>query len=362
MKIKDISRRQFIGASAATVAGLVVGTKSVIGAPAIIKNLGKPNSMFKGVQVGTITYSFRSMPDQSAEAILKYCVDANVSAIELMGAPAESFAGAPAAPPRAGGPGGPGGAPPPGGAPAGGPPPGGAPGAAPGGRGGQRAPLTPEQEAAAAEARKKAADWRTSVSMDKFEQLRKMYKDAGVTIYAWKPSALGPLNTDAEVDYAFRAGKALGATHVTLELPTDPAQTLRLGKLAEANKMLVAYHTHAQGSMTVFDTAFSQSPNNRSNIDIGHYVTVPTNGSPIEFLKKYNDKIASIHIKDRTKDGGNLAWGTGQTPLVEALQLMRDSKWKFPASAELEYQIPEGSDAVKEVAKCIEYARKALES
>ncbi len=144
------------------------------------------------------------------------------------------------------------------------------------------------------------ADWRTSVSMDKFEQLRKMYKDAGVTIYAWKPSTFSAQNTDAEIDYAFRAAKALGASHCTVELPTDPAQSLRLGKLAEKNKLFIAYHTHAQGSITAFDTAFSQSEFNKSNIDIGHYVTVPTNGSPIEFLKKYNDKIASIHIKDRT--------------------------------------------------------------
>ena len=31
----------------------------------------KPNSVVNGVQIGTITYSFRSMPDQSAEATLK---------------------------------------------------------------------------------------------------------------------------------------------------------------------------------------------------------------------------------------------------------------------------------------------------
>ena len=35
----------------------------------------KPNSLINGVQVGTITYSYRSMPDQSAEATLKYIVD-----------------------------------------------------------------------------------------------------------------------------------------------------------------------------------------------------------------------------------------------------------------------------------------------
>ena len=30
----------------------------------------KPNSKFGGVQLGVITYSYRSMPDQSAEATL----------------------------------------------------------------------------------------------------------------------------------------------------------------------------------------------------------------------------------------------------------------------------------------------------
>jgi len=39
---------------------------------------------------------------------------------------------------------------------------------------------------------------------------------------------------------------------------------------------------------------------------------------------------------------------------------MRDKKYNFPASVELEYQVPAGSDSVTEVKKCIEYARKAL--
>src|SRR5215472_3553066 len=65
----------------------------------------KPNSLINGVQVGTITYSYRSMPDQSAEATLKYIVDSGISAIELMGGPVEAYAGAPALPGRGGGPG-----------------------------------------------------------------------------------------------------------------------------------------------------------------------------------------------------------------------------------------------------------------
>ena len=71
-----------------------------------------------------------------------------------------------------------------------------------------------------------------------------------------------------------------------------------------------------------------------------------------------------MHLKDRQtpKNGKkNLPWGKGDTPIVEVLQLMRDHKYAFPASAELEYEIPEGSDAVNEVAKCLEYCRRALE-
>ena len=49
-------------------------------------------TQFGGVQIGTITYSYRSMPDQSAEAILKYVVDSGINAIELMGPPVEAYA------------------------------------------------------------------------------------------------------------------------------------------------------------------------------------------------------------------------------------------------------------------------------
>ena len=56
---------------------------------------GKPNSKIDGVQIGTITYSYRSMPDQSAEATLRYIVESGISAVELMGGPIESYAGDP---------------------------------------------------------------------------------------------------------------------------------------------------------------------------------------------------------------------------------------------------------------------------
>jgi sugar phosphate isomerase/epimerase len=391
----SISRREFgrLALAGLPAAALLGRTESIFGpssrlfAAAPGQAGSKPNSLINGVQIGTITYSFRSMPDQSGEATLRYVVDSGLSAIELMDGPAENFAGSPNSG-RGGGPGGGGAgrrgaapnpdAPPPqfnsswngqpcNAAPRGDAPPAARGGGAGGGRG--RGALTPEQQAAAEERAKTMREWRTNVSMDKFAQLRKMYNDAGVSIYAYKSDGMqkNMQTTDGELDYLFKVAKTLGATHTTMELPAGPdAEALlkRMAQFAEKHKLAVAYHTHTQGSMTCFDQAFAISPWNKSNIDLGHYVAGGNmGGSTLQFLEKHHDRIASVHLKDRTTPEHcalNLPFGTGETPIKDILQTIKKNKWKFPVSIELEYAIPEGSDAVQEMKKCVDYCRKAL--
>jgi sugar phosphate isomerase/epimerase len=378
---REFGKLALAGLPAAVVLGR---SESVIGAFA----QAKPNSLIDGVQIGTITYSFRAMPDQSAEATLKYVLDSGLSAIELMGGPVESFAGAPTGG-RGGGAGlagggrGPAG---PGGGVAGAPtelppgakmgewngqqcvvqPEGGGRAGGGGGRGrGANPDMTPEQLAARAaqqEQAKNLKDWRTSVSMDKFKALRQMYNDAGVSIYAWKQ--LNPNMSDEEFEYVFNVAEALGCTHTTLELPTDDAQLKRIGDFAMKKKIYAAYHTHAQGGMQIFDKAFEISKGNMANVDLGHWTAGGNvGGTPMDFLRKFHDRTSSFHLKDRTTPEHcalNLPWGTGETPIKEILQLVKKNKWKIPASIEMEYAVPEGSDPVKEVRKCLEYCRAAL--
>src|SRR5687768_577704 len=87
------SRREFGKLALAGLPAVAVlgRTESIFGA----FQQARPNSVVDGVQLGAITYSFRAMLDQSAEATLKYVLDSGISAIELMGGPVESFAGAP---------------------------------------------------------------------------------------------------------------------------------------------------------------------------------------------------------------------------------------------------------------------------
>jgi hypothetical protein len=39
---------------------------------------------------------------------------------------------------------------------------------------------------------------------------------------------------------------------------------------------------------------------------------------------------------------------------------MKKRQWTFPASVELEYRIPDGSNAVAETKKCVQYCADAL--
>lgn len=321
MKKNIFSRRQFLTCSA-----IAVGTalsEPLWGMPAYIRNLGKPNSTFRGVQVGVITYSFRTMPS-NVEDLLRYCKEANVSAVELMGPAAEAFAGAPQLPAKTGD--------------------------------------DHSDQAEHERYLKVLADWRVKVPMKKFEQLRKMFYRSGVTIYGYKPSALGPNNSDAEIDYAFRAAKALGANQANVEFPVDVTHTERLGRIAARHRIYVGYHGHLQQTFDMWDGALGQSQYNAINFDMGHYVAAGFD--PMGFLSAKHRYIVSMHVKDRKSKmngGANLPWGEGDTPIVESLQMMARRKYRFPATIELEYGIPEGSNAVLEVARCVEFARKALE-
>ena len=94
----------------------------------------KPNSKFEGIQIGVITYSYRSMP-HDIDKLINFCLASGISAIELMGDAVEEYAGKPTADFSW--------------------------------RSGPRQPMTDLQKAQVATYNKQVADWRATVSMDK---------------------------------------------------------------------------------------------------------------------------------------------------------------------------------------------------
>ena len=73
------------------------------------------------------------------------------------------------------------------------------------------------------------------------------------------------------------------------------------------------------------------------------------------------DQIARIHVKDRKANkGANVPFGQGDTPIAEALRLIRDNKWNIQATIRIVYPVPPGSDRMTEIKKSIEFCRAAL--
>jgi sugar phosphate isomerase/epimerase len=327
------SRRKFLSQSALLGAGMFFANDLL----ALAYN---EYAKFKGVQIGAITYSFRSMPS-TVQDLIKYCQECGMTGIELMGDAAEAFAGSPTAnqPMRMG------------------PPP---------AAGGQRQQPNADQRKSMAERMKETKEWRESVSMDKFIELRKLFKDAGISIYAFKPNALNENNSDGEIEYALKAAKALGANSVTVELPGKAEHSKRLGELAAKHKVYIGYHAHTQATDTAWDVALSQSAYNSMNLDCGHYIAAGgnnTTASLLALIESKKDRITSMHLKDRLNKehgGANVSWGKGDTPIKDILMLLKNKKYSIPVSIELEYEIPQGSNAVQEVKKCVDYAKAIL--
>jgi sugar phosphate isomerase/epimerase len=272
------------------------------------------------VQIGLIApYAFRGTAG-SAEEILESLVKLGLSGVELQNTPVEGYAGAPVPPPR------------------------------------RREP-TPEERAAREAWAERMRDWRLAAPMENFVALGKMYEDAGVKIYAFK-LALTESMPDEEYDYCFNVARALGATEVTMELNEN---TERIGRFAERHQVPVGYHNHTQVNEESWDAALAQSPYNGINLDVGHF-TAAIGKSPIPFIQKHHARITSMHLKDREygKDGANLPWGQGDTPLREILQLMKKEGFTFPATIELEYPVPEDSTVMAELQRCRRFCEEAL--
>ncbi|HOO99792.1 MAG TPA: sugar phosphate isomerase/epimerase [Bacteroidales bacterium] len=325
---KDLSRRKFITmtAGAASLALIPFDISSAYLAGA---GQGKPDSKFGGVQIGAITYSWRSM-SPTAEDTLKYCIDCGISSIELMSNTIELYAGIPQAPPRL------------------------------------PREAGEEQRAAyqkaSAEVREKQRHWRTTVAMTRFEELRKMYKKAGVKIHIAKFSPESW--SDEEIEYAFRAAKALGAKGVSTEIGEKACE--KLGPVAEKHGMYAIMHQHLQPGQPgwTFEKFLAYSPAIMLNFDAGHYFGA-TGLHPGELIERLHDRIFTVHMKDKTGPKGNppntnMEWGKGETPIKDILLLLQKNRWPIGVDIELEYPVPEGSDAVKEVKKCVEYCRNIL--
>ncbi|MEQ1948130.1 MAG: TIM barrel protein [Bryobacteraceae bacterium] len=216
-------------------------------------------------------------------------------------------------------------------------------------------------------ARAKEKQWRETVSLDYFTAIRKKFDAAGITVYSYNPM-WNMEWSDAEIDRTFQFAKALGAKAVNTS--TKLTVLKRLVPFAEKNQVMVAPHGHSVtwdpeefSTEATFEKAFALSKWVGANLDIGHYAA--TGANPVDFIRKHHDRITNLHVKDRQKnkskteeDGASVAWGKGDTPIREVLQLLKKEKYAIPAF--IEYEHAGTVDPVGEVKKSVDLCKQYL--
>jgi sugar phosphate isomerase/epimerase len=321
----NFSRRKFLGSTATVAAFSMIPVNFLGKSTRVMKEVTKTTSgsNFGGVQIGAITYSWRSMPG-GVENIIKYCKEAGISSVELMSNDVEEFLGAPPAP--------------------------------------QRREKIQEQKDVIAKYNQDMKVWRLALPMSKFDDVRKMFDNAGIKIHIVKFS---PARwSDEEIDYAFKAAKALGAKGVTEEIGEEAVK--KLGPIAAKHGMYAIFHNHMQFATSGFsyDSFLAVSPAVMLNFDAGHFFG-STGIHPNTIIEKYHDRIVSIHVKDKTGPktdpaNTNQVWGQGEAPVADILLLIKQKGWPIHCDIELEYDVKPWSNAVKEVKTCVQYARQIL--
>ena len=297
-----------------------LGLLTPIGFSRIALSQSKPNSRWAGVQVGlNAPYNFGSRTMNAVE-IIERSVHLGVNALELRSQPVEEFLGSPD-------------------------------------KSVYSTPV-PEQIAAPRVTPDEISKWRATVPLEKVRRFRQKFDDAGIVIEIMKVDDIYA-RTDDELDYFFRLAKTLGARAISCEISDPLDGTKRLGRFADKHQMMVAYHGHTKVTPAIWEETFTYAKFNGANVDLGHFVG-GNKTSPVPFIKKHHDRITHVHVKDKTLGDKNVSFGMGDTPIKETLQLIRDNKWNIQATIEFEYPVPPGSDRMLEMAKCLEYCKRAL--
>jgi len=200
--------------------------------------------------------------------------------------------------------------------------------------------LSPEQVAAInVSARKTLRTWRARTPVSAFEQTRRKFVAAGLTVQSCSV-AYNDSFTDEEIEATFRQVKALGAT--TISSPLTMAMAARLVPYAERHQIAVAIHNQVDGNASGFVAtadlkgALALSPAFRVKLDIGNITA--SNRDPVREFATHQSRLSHVLVKDRLRNGGaSQPFGEGDTPIAAVLDAAKASARPVPAFVEYDY-------------------------
>ena len=224
----------------------------------------------------------------------------------------------------------------------------------PGPYGGPPAGFTPAELAARARAlRENLRKWRLATPASHYAKLKSRFDGAGITVFAMS-FRHDEAFTDDEIEATFGHAKALGVDVISSRAALPMVH--RLAPFAERHDVTLAFRNDRENAAEISAMA-AVSPRCRINLDIGNLTAA--NQQAVAFIQENHQKITHLIVKDRTRNnGGNEAFGSGDTPIQPVLALLRDKQ--LPIRAYVDYEYVGLGTPQEEIRKCLAYVRAAL--
>ncbi|MCW5963530.1 MAG: sugar phosphate isomerase/epimerase [Bryobacterales bacterium] len=208
--------------------------------------------------------------------------------------------------------------------------------------------------------RPKLREWRLTVDLRHFHDLRQKIHNAGLTILSYDVSMRSDWTED-EIDRAFQMARSLGTDLITTS--SNIAVSPRLDAAAQKHSIRVGLHNHAQQKPDELATAedYATALKGRSKwmgitFDTGHFAAAGFDCVP--FLEANRERTFALHFKDRKKDmGPQVPLGTGDAGLPGIIAFLRRHNLTIPVC--IEHVVQEG-DRLPVIRNDVAWLRREL--
>ena len=195
-----------------------------------------------------------------------------------------------------------------------------------------------------------------SLAPGKRREMKQRMQDLGITM----PNYYAPLEADQSTyRKVFDFAKEMDVETLVAEPPSTTFEAL--DDLCREYKINLAIHNHPEGQNSKYwnpDTFIQACKGRSARIgacpDTGHWVR--SGLDPLASLKKYEQRIITVHLKDAAesgkRDSRDVPLGTGQANYSAILKQLYDWKWRGVMSVEYEHQSPQ---LVQDVTQCVKF-------
>ena len=209
------------------------------------------------------------------------------------------------------------------------------------------------------------ANWRSTISLDFFTNVREKFNQAGIDIYAYNPTFGGPdrrsggtagkppplfphLSRTKKLTAFFRWRKRLAQKPSILN---SPELATRIALFAEKYKMVLGIF-----SLSPDADLLAMSKYFRYDFDIGDYTRLGHDA--LKFVQDNHDQLTDIHLKDCKFKGVSMPFGLGDSHMKEILQFLKKNRSQIRAHIDCDY--PGTGTSGEEIQKCYDYVKECL--